>query len=203
MHLLILVTKVRATNLKNQTFVKTITDLRVKLQTGSSEATPKLRLQQYLSSLPTSTAVVSAVQTLIRVLLLYTAKSRGCSHLLLGTSLTSLSISLISSISQGAGFAVHEEVQEEWQPPDSLSSVIKDGFALYTGPIRLLRPLQDLTVKECATWAWWSDLRIVGRDKWPIAKQGIGSLTKCRFHRNFVCIVMRLKVMACSFHHWP
>ena len=40
----------------------------------------------------------------------------GCSHLLLGTNLTSLSVSLLSSISSGGGFNVPEEIFEEWSP---------------------------------------------------------------------------------------
>lgn len=51
-------------------------------------------------------------------------------------------------------------------------------MAPYTGPIRMIRPLQDLSIKECAVWAWWSGLRVVGSEKWSTEKQGIGSLTK-------------------------
>ena len=127
------------------------------------------RLRSYISALPTPTAIPSAIQTLVRLLLLYTAWTKGSSHLLLGTNLTSLSISLISSISQGGGFTVREESFEEWTPS-----------RLGNGPstIRVNRPLQDITLKECAVWAWWNGLRVLVRDKFINGKKGIGALTR-------------------------
>jgi cytoplasmic tRNA 2-thiolation protein 2 len=74
-------------------------------------------LRAHLLALPTPTATLSILSTLTRLLLLYTASSIGASHLVLGTSLTSLSISLISSIAQGGGFVVPQTIQEEWVPP--------------------------------------------------------------------------------------
>lgn len=145
---------------------------------GDSNLDPMARLQQYINVLPTSTAITASVQALTRVLLLYTARSTECSHLLLGTSLTSLSVSLISSISQGGGFSVHEEAQEEWRPPTLGSLRSTNESTSYAGPIRVVRPLQDINIKECAAWAWWSKLQVVGREKWPVSKQAIGSLTK-------------------------
>ncbi|GLB40393.1 putative plays a central role in 2-thiolation of mcm(5)S(2)U at tRNA wobble positions of tRNA(Lys), tRNA(Glu) and tRNA(Gln) [Lyophyllum shimeji] len=138
--------------------------------------TPTSRLQRYISSLPTLTAIPTAVQTLTRLLLLHTALSLGSSHLLLGTSLTSLSISLISSISQGGGFVVREEAQEEWISRLPVTRRIENGHA--DGAIRIIRPLRDIGMKECAMWAWWHGLQVVGREKVPGGKQGIGSLTK-------------------------
>ncbi|KAF8071905.1 hypothetical protein FPV67DRAFT_1483121 [Lyophyllum atratum] len=138
--------------------------------------TPTSRLQRYISSLPTQTAIPSAVQTLTRLLLLHTAMSTGSSHLLLGTSLTSLSISLISSISQGGGFVVREEAQEEWTPRVSLTSRKENGHE--NGTIRVIRPLRETGMKECAMWAWWHRLHVVGREKFPGEKQSIGPLTK-------------------------
>jgi len=131
-------------------------------------AEPSERLRSYLSALPTPTAIPSAVRMLVRILLLYTAQSTASSHLLLGTSLTSLSISLISSISQGGGFSVKEEAQEEWTT----------GLNGKSRTIRLLRPLQEIGLKECSFWAWWNELNVVSRDKFPRAKQGIGALTR-------------------------
>ncbi|KAJ3866017.1 hypothetical protein EV359DRAFT_72063 [Lentinula novae-zelandiae] len=126
---------------------------------------PVQRLRSYISALPTHTAIDSTIHTLIRILLLYTARSTRSSHLLLGTSLTSLSINLISSISQGGGFSVREEAQEEWRS-DSMETV------------RLIRPLQEITMKECSMWAWWNNLRVLGKQRHPGVKQGIGALTK-------------------------
>ncbi|KAG5643017.1 hypothetical protein DXG03_001755 [Asterophora parasitica] len=137
---------------------------------------PILRLQHYISSLPTQTAIPAAVQTLTRLLLLHTAMSTGSSHLLLGTSLTSLSISLISSISQGGGFVVREEAQEEWTPRLPVASRKDNGHK--NGTIRIVRPLRDIGMKECAMWAWWRRLDVVGREKFTGGKQSIGPLTK-------------------------
>lgn len=144
--------------------------------------TPMSSLRDYISSLPTQTAIPSAIRTLTRLLLLHTALSTGCSHLLLGTSLTSLSISLISSFAQGGGFVVREEAQEEWAPPVATGKSTSDDLDRH--PIRIIRPLRDVGMKECAIWAWWNNLKVVGRERDPGRKQGIGSLTKgliCHF----------------------
>ncbi|KAI0690170.1 hypothetical protein BC835DRAFT_1365863 [Cytidiella melzeri] len=141
---------------------------------------PLTALQDYLASLPTATALPTAIHTLVRILLQYTAFSIGCSHLLLGTSLTSLAISLISGISQGAGFHVREEAQEEWFP--DLFQIGANSNAQMTNKpsVRIIRPLREIGTKECAIWAWWMQLSIVGREKWqwPGAKPGLGRLTK-------------------------
>jgi cytoplasmic tRNA 2-thiolation protein 2 len=128
-------------------------------------------LRAYISSLPTQTAVPSAIQTLTRLLLLHTAWATESSHLLLGTSLTSLSVSLISSISQGGGFVVREEAQEEWQPTVHLGS---------KKTVRVNRPLRDIGMKECAVWAWWHGLHVPGKESFLGGKQGIGALTKSK-----------------------
>ncbi|KAG6813416.1 hypothetical protein H0H92_011395 [Tricholoma furcatifolium] len=141
----------------------------------AANVTPADQLQKFISSLPTQTAIPSAVQTLTRMLLLYTASSTGSSHLLLGTSLTSLSVSLISSISQGGGFAVREQAKEEWIPTHSLTRK-ENGHA--DGSVRIIYPLQDIGMKECALWAWWRGLRVVGREKFFGGRQSIGPLTK-------------------------
>jgi cytoplasmic tRNA 2-thiolation protein 2 len=134
---------------------------------------PVTRLRTYIASLPTQTAIPSAIQTLIRLLLLHTATSTGSSHLLLGTSLTSLSASLISSISQGGGFNVREEAQEEWVPRTFINANGRKN-----GAVRIIRPLQDIGMKECAIWAWWSNVRVVHDEPLPNMKQSIGPLTK-------------------------
>jgi cytoplasmic tRNA 2-thiolation protein 2 len=137
---------------------------------------PTARLKNYISSLPTQTAIPSAVRTLTRLLLLHTAMATGSSHLLLGTSLTSLSISLISSISQGGGFVVREEAQEEWTPRVSVNTKRPNGHK--NGTVRTVRPLRDIGVKECGIWAWWNGLEIIGRERFPGGRQNIGTLTK-------------------------
>lgn len=145
---------------------------------GGAEDTdsPASRLKNYIASLPTQTAIPSAVQTLTRLLLLHTAMATGSSHLLLGTSLTSLSISLVSSISQGGGFVVREEAQEEWTPRVSVNTKKANGHR--AGTVRTVRPLRDIGMKECGIWAWWNGLHIVGRERFPGGRQSIGTLTK-------------------------
>ncbi|KAG7451187.1 uncharacterized protein BT62DRAFT_941926 [Guyanagaster necrorhizus] len=131
---------------------------------------PVTSLRTFLSNLPTHTAISRAVPTLVRILLLYTARSTGSSHLLLGTSLTSLSVSLISAISQGAGFTVREEAQEEWASLDVPSPTRKS--------VRVIRPLRDIGMKECAILCWWRNLNVIGKEKIPGGKEDIANLTK-------------------------
>ncbi|KAG1840722.1 hypothetical protein DFJ58DRAFT_666932 [Suillus subalutaceus] len=136
-----------------------------------TDLTPVEAMRSYLSSLPTQTAISSALQNLTRVLILHTAHSRGSSHLLFGSSLTSLSISLLSSISQGGGYAIREELQEEWASAATSGSKPSDV-------LRVIRPLRDVTAKECAVYAWWNNISVVGRDKQRRAILGIAALTK-------------------------
>jgi cytoplasmic tRNA 2-thiolation protein 2 len=103
--------------------------------------------------------------------LLHTAASRQASHLVLGTSLTALSVNLISGIAQGAGFAVSEEAREEWSPRP------EQGIK-----VRVVRPMKDIGMKECAIWDWWHGLRVVGgsikvHDR---GQNAIGALTRGR-----------------------
>ncbi|KAH9945378.1 uncharacterized protein BXZ73DRAFT_38529 [Epithele typhae] len=150
-----------------------------------SEATqdPLPSLRAYLSTLPTPTAVHASVQTLTRLLLLHTALHEGASHLVLGTSLTSLAVSLISGVAQGSGFNVREEMYEEWVPnpivADQKEEKEKASLPV-EHTIRVVRPLRDLGMKECAAWAHWSGVPVVGKEKWEWAgaKPGISALTK-------------------------
>jgi cytoplasmic tRNA 2-thiolation protein 2 len=136
---------------------------------------PTAALQAHLRSLPTATAVLSTLSTLTRLLLLYTAYSIGASHLALGMSLTSLSISLISSISQGGGFVVPQAIQEEWIPP-FVEHV--PGATSWKGEVRLIRPLRDAGMKECTAWVWWHQLSVVEKQRISISERTIGKLTK-------------------------
>ncbi|KZT73542.1 hypothetical protein DAEQUDRAFT_762001 [Daedalea quercina L-15889] len=158
---------------------------------SSSSSTPLQALHTYFSSLPTATAVPTTIETLIRLLLLHTALRTGSSHLVLGTSLTSLAVSLISGVSQGRGYNLKEEMQEEWVPDAEDTSVYrapshqaKDKKVAANGPrkkyVRVVRPLRDVGRKECALWAWWRDADVVGNERWPWsgAKQDIGALTR-------------------------
>ena len=65
---------------------------------------------------------------------------------------------MISGIAQGAGFAmVASGVEEVWTGK-------RDNVH---GHITIVRPLRDIGIKESAFWAWWSGLRVPGRDRYP------------------------------------
>ena len=150
---------------------------------SASHPDPLTALRTYLSSLPTPTAIHSSIQTLTRVLLLHTALHTGSSHLVLGTSLTSLAVSLISGVAQGGGFNVREDTMEEWTPDPERQPTQEGPQKSKKQPkrtVRVVRPLRDIGMKECAAWAWWSRIPVVGKEKWvwPGAKPGIGTLTK-------------------------
>lgn len=102
--------------------------------------TPKMRLQQFIGSLPTSSAISYMISHLSRLLLLHAARHFDCSNLLLGDSLTSLSVSLISAIAAGDGFHVRSEREEKW---DSIT---------------IVKPLREVTAKECAAFFRWRGL---------------------------------------------
>ena len=164
------------------------------LQSNPHPRSPLTALRGHLARLPTPTAVQSTVRTLIRLLLLYTAHATSSSHLLLGTTLTGLSIRLISGIATGGGFVVREEAEEEWAP----------GFEAKNDrniTVKVIRPLKDMGMKECAVWTWWNRLEVVGRAPGTTAKQDIGELTKGNTFprcRVLVFIVLRHR----RFHCW-
>jgi len=124
------------------------------------------------------------------MLLLYSAASRRCSHLLLGTSLTSLSISLISSISKGGGYSVSEEAHEEW--------TYRQDTETSDQTVRVIRPLRDIGFKECAFWAWWSKLKIAGKHRYPGGRQDIAALTRGVYYNPINTILLP---MIFRFHH--
>lgn len=169
------------------------TDLKLSDFSATSNLSPTARLQKYLSLLPTTTAVLSATQDFVRLILLYTAKARQSSHLLLGTSLTGLSISLISSIAQGGGFNVKGEAYEEWEPQNGENQgqckTEENGKERAVGshaddtkhPLRVVNPLRDVSAKECAIWAWWNGLKIPGKEKYQEGKPGVGAITYSGF----------------------
>ncbi len=163
--------------------IKALKDIPFSMLSDESLSSSLSALRTYLASLPTPTALSNALRSLTRVLLQYAAHFTNSSHLLLGASLTSLAVSLISSISQGGGFHVREEAQEEWFA-DVVQEHAEDSRnkkgEWRGGGVRIIRPLRDVGMKECAAWAWWMQLKVVGREKWrwPGAKVGIGKLTK-------------------------
>ncbi|KAG8955883.1 hypothetical protein FRC04_006330 [Tulasnella sp. 424] len=112
---------------------------------ASSSTTSVDRLRTFLAAQPTTTAVQYSIALLTRLLLQHLALATSSTHVLLGTSLTSLSVSLISGISQGGGFNVKEEREEVWQG------------------VRVCRPLREVGMKECAAWMWWRRLEVVPR----------------------------------------
>lgn len=71
----------------------------------------------------------------------------------------------------GGGFVVREEAGEEWEPRIY-------GLSVEKRSIKVVRPLRDMGMKECAAWVWWNGLEVVGKENVVGAKQGIGGLTK-------------------------
>lgn len=126
-------------------------------------SSPRARLQQFLNSLPTPSAVSSMILQLSRVLLLHTARSQQCSHLLLSDSLTSLSISLISSLASGGGFHVSAEQEERWES------------------IQVVKPLRDTSAKECAAAFRWRGLSTIGSGAIDHPDRGIRKVTRGLF----------------------
>ncbi|CCM06392.1 uncharacterized protein FIBRA_08651 [Fibroporia radiculosa] len=168
-------------------------ELRITVNTPLRPASSVEALRTHLGSLPTTTAAASSVQTFIRLLLLHTAVKTGSSHLVLGTSLTSLAVSLISGVSQGRGFNIREETQEEWEPDQTPREAreSKDSTLPRSQKekhsVRVVRPLRDIGMKECAIWAWWMNIKVVGQEKWlwSGSKQDIGALTRGEFNLHY------------------
>lgn len=125
-----------------------------------NDVPPKERLSQFLRSLPTSSAISSMIHQLSRLLLLHTAKRLHCSHLLFCDSLTSLSVSLISSIASGGGLHIANEREEMWES------------------IQVVKPLHDLTSKECAAAFHWRQLHMIGAGNVEHPYHGITEVAK-------------------------
>lgn len=70
----------------------------------------------------------------------------------------------------GGGFVIREEAGEQWVP--------RSGGTAGQPIIKVVRPLKDIGMKECAAWVWWNGLQVVGKEKVTNGKQGIGGLTK-------------------------
>ncbi|GJJ08314.1 hypothetical protein Clacol_002525 [Clathrus columnatus] len=139
----------------------------------ASSSDPQTSLKNYLGSLPTPSSRESSINTLIRLLLLRTARSRDCSHVLMGTTLTGLSVNLITSVASGSGFTVGLEKGEDWKSHDSQI-------------IRLVLPLREISMKECAAYLHWRNLSVIPNRRILLSpslsrenvKESIGSLTK-------------------------
>ena len=120
---------------------------------------PSVTLEQYLRVLPTESARVATIRNLTRLALEHHAGALGASHLLLGTSLSSMSSAMISRICQGGGFTLGSE---RGNHTDNLCVVV---------------PLQDVMAKECAAWLKWNDLQTIGNTV-PRPVASIESLTR-------------------------
>ena len=127
---------------------------------GSLGAEPSsFSLEQYLHRLPTESARVATMRNLTRLAVEHHARILGASHLLLGTSLSSISSSMISRICQGGGFTLASE------------------RGRYTDNLHVIAPLQDVMAKECAAWLKWNDLQTMGGTV-PRPLASIESLTR-------------------------
>ena len=81
-------------------------------------------------------------------------------------------MNLISGIAQGGGFAIAEEAKEEWNPRP------EQGIT-----VRVVRPMKDIGMKECAIWNWWNDLRVLAGsiNMHDRGKTSISALTRGMF----------------------
>lgn len=150
-------------------------------------------LKTYLSSLPTPTSYQSSISLLIRLLLQHTAHTHGCSHLLLGTSLTALSVNLIDAVANGAGYTLAFEKDEDLQNHGS-------------GMVRVVRPLREISMKECAAYIRWRDLSVTSNQRilsTPTSnKDTISGLTK---GLSFACLSYSINFLyhdALRVHIW-
>ncbi|KAJ7593090.1 hypothetical protein C8J56DRAFT_490456 [Mycena floridula] len=128
---------------------------------SSTDSTPISALRSFLQALPAASALPTAISTLTRLLLLYTAKRLECSKLLMGTSLTSLAIGLLAGIGEGGGGLVDSQVGETW-----------------SDNVQVVKPLLDVGLKELALWAYWNNMPVVGRRKFIGGERGLGGLTR-------------------------
>lgn len=80
-----------------------------------------------------------------------------------------------------------QESYEEWSPQNQHmsmsvpSEVGKKSKKEWRGEVRVVRPLREIGMKECAAWAWWNGLPVVGKEKLPGTRQTVGGLTKGTF----------------------
>lgn len=121
--------------------------------------TPASSLLTYLSAQPSTSARATALRTLIRLLLQYTAHQTGSSHLLLGSSLTSHAINLLDAVANGGGFSIRQIAEETWRN------------------IRIVRPLREIADKEVAAGIWWRHVGVMSRMVGS-SESGITRLTK-------------------------
>jgi cytoplasmic tRNA 2-thiolation protein 2 len=122
-------------------------------------------MNNFFQALPTSSSQSSVITHLIRIILSRFAAANTCSHLLLGTTLTSMSVGLISCITEGGGFHIQEEIEERF------------------GTLKVVRPLRDVSLKEASLYLWWNNLRViphVSKEK----TRGIRDLTKGSYLSN-------------------
>lgn len=125
-----------------------------------------ITLEQYLRRLPTESARVTTTRNLTRLAVEHHARALGASHVLLGTSLSSISSAMISRICQGGGFTLASERGN------------------HTNNLNVVVPLQDVMAKECAAWLKWNDLQTIGGIV-PRPVASIESLTRGKtFYRS-------------------
>lgn len=104
---------------------------------------PITNMENYFSQLPTRSAVKDSLRMIVRRLVEDYALDLGATHLLLGRSMSSLSMALLSNVCSGRAFAIADERKSTYRGLFSFN------------------PLQDVGAKECAACIWWRGLRVV------------------------------------------
>ena len=81
-----------------------------------------------------------------------------------------------------------QESFEEWTPQHinhlpgvEATEATRKKNQEWRGEVRVVRPLREVGMKECAAWAWWNSLPVVGKEKLPGMRQTVGGLTKGTF----------------------
>lgn len=129
-----------------------------------SDVQPSRLLRSHIQSIPTRTGMVDSINLLTRRLLERTAKSLGATHLILGRNMSSLSIALLSNICSGRGASISDETVASW-----------NGLLSFN-------PLRDLGSKECASYVYWNNLKVISRvnslEDWSGTSASISHLTR-------------------------
>ena len=150
----------------------------------SETAQPFGLLRSHIQSIPTQTGVIDSIDILTRRLLERTAKSLGATHLLLGRNMSSLSMALLSNICSGRGASISDETVASW-----------DGLLSFN-------PLRDLGSKECATYLYWNNIRVISSAIRRADSNG-NNASISQLTGGAPCSSTTCSLTPTSVYHWP